>query len=145
MTTMQQALLMKGASADRVSITAFGAYGWGTGVGDPAVASYSLQSGGDAVGTESLGDGLGGVTTYNLSPEWLLTGVNSDYESRATIITGTLSGGTTGVWQVLSTTRTWSKSRTTIGYDECTFTLEIRDAVTLTVLDTATIVLEVER
>jgi hypothetical protein len=60
---------------------------------------------------------------------------------------GTVTSGTVGSWVSISTSPQWSKTDTTAGDgpQECAFTLEIRDANTLVVLDTATITLSAER
>lgn len=101
-------------------------------VNDPsdATASYSLNSGGTVSGT--------GISGYS----WLLIGSNSDYEARATLLSGTLTSGTTGSWQALSTTRTWTRNRTTIGQNTASITLEIRRVSDSVVLDSATITLD---
>lgn len=78
----------------------------------------------------------------DISGEWLASGLNSDFESRATLLTGTLTSGTTGTWQVLSTSREWTVAFTGAnGNKECSFTLEIRRVSDSVVVATATITL----
>ena len=103
---------------------------------DPADADarYLLNSNGKAQYSLNL------AAYVDITGEWLLGGVNSDYEARFTPTIGTLTSGPTG-WNVLSTSREWAVERTSSGSKSCTGTLEIRNATSLAVLDTATIVL----
>ena len=82
----------------------------------PGVASLTLNSD----GSWSATDGLSGV--------WQGGGVNSDYEARVTMVSGTLSAGTANSWLVLSSNRTWSRSGSAGGDTSCAFTLEVRRA-----------------
>lgn len=66
------------------------------------------------------------------------------FEARATVTSGTLTSGTAGSWLALSSTRDWSRNRTSVGTDICVFTLEIRRVGSATVADSATITLEAE-
>ncbi len=68
----------------------------------------------------------------------------SGYEAFVTVTSGTLSSGTSGAWVALSSTRDWSVTRTGIGINACTFTVDIRKVGTSTVLDSATIDLTAE-
>lgn len=54
-------------------------------------------------------------------------GTNAQYWCRMTVVSGTFSAGTTGTWLVLSTSRTWSRTRTSDvpGTDTAVGTLEI--------------------
>lgn len=72
---------------------------------DPADAScnWVASSGGGVTGS-----GISGYT-------WLVSGVNSDYEIQATLVSGSMSSGTFGSWLPLSTTRSWVLNRTVIG------------------------------
>ena len=99
-------------------------------------AKYQLNTSGDA----QYDAGAGSYS--NISGEWMLSGASSDYECRMQVVSGTVSTGTTGPsWQALSSTRTWTVS-TTVGNDKSFVgTLSIRDAATLTVLDSCTITL----
>ena len=102
-----------------------------------AVATYALNNNG------SITFVTGGTQTT----EWMLPNIAAyaaRYEARATITGGTLTSGTTGSWINLGTTRTWARDRTGIGSNSCTFTLEIRDASSLQVLDSASITLTAE-
>lgn len=101
-----------------------------------ATATYSLTNAGDIV----HGDGAGTDQGDWISPKRNF----GSYEVRATETAGTVTTGTVGSWLALSTTRTWTKTRTSDspGTDSVTLTVEIRKAgVTL---DTATITIEAE-
>ena len=110
-----------------------------TEVTDPAdaTAGYKLQSSGQAQKTN-----LGG-TYEDITGEWETSGLpGSLYECRATVTAGSLTTGSTGSWDSLGSDNTWTKDQTVVGNSTCTFTLEIRDAATGTVLDTASITLD---
>lgn len=72
---------------------------------------------------------------------------SSSYESRATLQSGDpLSSGTTGTWQALSSSREWQQQATIPGTTlTSTLLIEIRNATTLAVVDSATIILTSER
>ncbi len=98
-----------------------------------AEAFYELQSDGDMLSTDGLG------------ADWLVGSVTgSNYECRATIVSGTLSSGTAGSWLALSSDRRWTVTRSSLGTKTCTFTLEIGLAGANTALDTATITISAE-
>ncbi len=104
-----------------------------------ATAGYRLNYSGIA---ESLDD-----VTYATLETWLLSGAASDYEVRVTLSSGTLSSGTTGTWQNLGTSRSWTVVAGNYypEFAEAEIVVEIRNATTLTILDTATINLQAER
>jgi hypothetical protein len=102
-----------------------------------ATAGYRLDSDGAAYQTVFSG------AYVAIGGEWLLSGSAADYEARATKVSGTTPSGTLGSWLALSSDRTWSLT-TTAGNASCVLTIEIRNATTLAVLDTATITLEAE-
>lgn len=62
-----------------------------------------------------------------------------DYESRMTIVSGGVSGGTIGTWENLGTTRTWSRNAASGFSDSVNLTLEIRRASDGVVLDSKSI------
>lgn len=98
---------------------------------------YQLNSNGTAY------DGENG-TAY-IVEDWVTpTGAASAYECYVTVTSGSLSGGTSGSWLALSSTRTWTVTRSSLGTKTCTFTVDIRKVGTTTVLDSATITLEAE-
>lgn len=96
-----------------------------TGFGAGAVtASFNMNASGVCADQDST-----------LLETWLLLGSASDYEVRATLLSGTLTSGTVGAWLSLGSSRSWSRvSNATV-----TIVIEIRDAVTLSVLATGTI------
>lgn len=104
-----------------------------------ATAGYRLNSSGIA---EVLDD-----VTYATLETWLLSGAASDCEVRVTLSSGTLSSGTTDTWQNLGTSRSWTVVAGNFypEFVEAEIVVEIRDAMTLTILDTATITLQAER
>jgi hypothetical protein len=92
--------------------------------------------------------------TLNSAGTWLerggsngtwIDGVNpaSAYEARWTNTSGTLSYGTADTWLALSTTRSWGVQKSSpVGIKSCSGTLEIREAASGTVLDSASVTLE---
>lgn len=61
--------------------------------------------------------------------EWMQPPISSlagQFESRATVTSGTLTTGSDGVWEALDTTRTWTKTQSVVGLSDVVFTLEIR-------------------
>lgn len=90
-----------------------------------ASASYSLTSG----GLEDVTPGGSGT--------WLLSGSASDYDARATLVSGAVSSGTLNTWLNLGTTRSWTRTQTVAGSSAVTLQIEIRLAATGTVLATA--------
>lgn len=95
---------------------------------DAATAFYELQSDGDT------------LTSLGAGSDWLVgSTTGSNYECRATLVSGTLTSGTTGSWLALSSDRRWSVTRSSLGIKSCTFTLEIGLAGANTAIKTATI------
>lgn len=101
-----------------------------------------------------LGNGAGTITsTYRLENDgdvsnhdlivlerWIQNSTNyGGYECRATVTSGTLTSGTTGTWLALSTSRSWSRDAGAATLEEAVITVEIRDATTLEVKDSASI------
>lgn len=73
------------------------------------------------------------------------SGTGADYWIRWTTTAGTLTTGTAGTWQQLSTDRAFGRDRTTIGTLSCTGTVEIAtDAAGTKIIATGTIVLVAE-
>lgn len=81
-------------------------------------------------------------TTTNLGA-WLTAGSASDYAARATINSGTLTSGPTGTWDVLSTTRSWTKVNTnnSPSAPSVNLTIEIRRVSDSVVMAAATVIL----
>lgn len=107
---------------------------------DPAdaTATISLENDGDIVETNNgnaidLGD-------------WIAPKVGiSGYDVKATLLSGTLTSGTTGSNLNLGTTRSWSRAQTSVGSSSAQIRLDITRAGTTTpVLATATITLSAQ-
>lgn len=120
----------------------------GGGVGGGNVASLingSVASYGSGPRTATVRVGADGVvytgdngffTNNNI---WLVSGLPASFEVRCTVISGAVTG-TTATWLSLSTTRDWSITDTSNDYNSevAAILLEIRDAVSLAVLASAT-------
>lgn len=101
-----------------------------------ATCWYQINSNGSVYGT-NLG------TPFDLLEQWVTpTSFASDYEVYATLVSGSLSGGTTGAWLSLGTTREWYVEETGIGTSLAELSFQVRKIGTTTVLDTWTINLE---
>ncbi len=128
-----------GASGGGVTITLAGSYNVNNMEIDPsnAYAEFRLESDNDIITVEFSGDVDNG--------DWMVPrggAPSSGYEVRCTVNSGTTpAGSATGSWLALSSDRFWSLSRTNIGTVTCNLTIEIRDAVSLVVLDSCTVVL----
>ena len=86
------------------------------------------------------------ANSYSTLETWLIVGSNSDYQSRVTVTSGTLTSGTTNTWQALSTSREWELAGAVGGgtyTDTCIFTIEIRRVSDSVVVDSATITLTI--
>jgi hypothetical protein len=97
--------------------------------------SYELLSTGVAQRTS------GSLGTLQFPGEWLVSGAASNYEVRATLDSGSLTAGSsaTGTWLSLTSNRSWFID---LG-GSADLTIEIRNASTLAVLDTASVSLSV--
>ena len=80
------------------------------------------------------------ATTYQYN--WITSFPTTNYDVRATIVSGTFTSGTAGSWLNLGTTRSWSRNATIGNIQTVTADFEIRNATTLVVLATAQITLE---
>jgi len=81
--------------------------------------------------------------TRALYETWMTNGVNTNFQVRATLVSGP-NPGNVGTWLALSATRTWATVDTVQGDGTSAvtqLTIEIRNASTLAVLTTATITL----
>lgn len=99
-------------------------------------ASFSLESDGDiAINGSDVGDWL--------SPK---SAAPSLYEVRATVVSGSVSSGTTGSWLALTSTRTWTRldSDNNGSAQECVLTIEVRYNGGA-VLDSSTVTLTANR
>lgn len=103
-------------------------------VGAPAPCNYVLTNAGEV------------TSSFKANKFWInpQTGM-SDYEVRATLLSGTIVTGTFGSWLNLGTTRTWSNTRATVGQNIGEMLVEIRLASTGDIVATAVIGLWGER
>lgn len=108
------------------------------------------QYAGYQLGTDGVVHLLKKATTGNpsdvtVADEWLIAGVVSDYEARADIVSGPTDIGTTlgtfGSWNPMGSSTNWQVRTTSTTPSQLVLTVSIRNATTLTVLDTATITL----
>jgi hypothetical protein len=111
-------------------------------VGD-AQAVFQLTSAGDIVRTTD------GTNVTADAGDWINPKVDMAlYESRFDLLSGTLSAGTTGTWQALSSNRSWVKARVRmvdgVGTSSATGTLQIRLASSGTVVASVTIALHAQ-
>lgn len=101
-----------------------------------AQAGYVIDSDGQVY--RNVGGTLTAIDT------WLDSGLNSDFEVRATLASGDTPTGTLNTWQACSSDRSWSVSATGGGgaVKSCVLTIELRDAASPnTVRDSASITL----
>lgn len=84
-------------------------------------------------GSFTVGSGTSG-TSYST---WLGSGTASNFDIRVTATSGSFTSGSNGVWENLGSSRSWSKGAAS-GIQTVTFTVEIRNASTLSVLGTST-------
>ncbi len=87
-----------------------------------ANAGVTLQTDGTVTFLSSGGSAPSGVAWYTPTT----VGIGSTHWARCTVNSGTLSSATaTGVWLDISTGRTWSRNRTTVGTNNANITIQI--------------------
>lgn len=103
---------------------------------NPSICTVSYQL--TSAGVENIFTTSSGLSAIG---NWITpTGAaGGNYETRATLNTGTLSSGTTGAWTALSSTQTWSVVQSGVGSKNCNFTVEIRATSSGTVLSSAVV------
>jgi hypothetical protein len=122
---------------DRISLSGVAVSSVGAGT---QTATYTLESDGDVMSATTDGGSVD-------AGDWIDPKANapSDYEVQATLVSGTLSTGTTGSWLALSSNRSWTLQRVTVGVaTQVTLTIEIRKG-SGAVLASATVTLDAER
>lgn len=127
----------------------------GSGGGDTFITlnNGSVTSSGNGVRTATFRLGSDGVVyhgdngSYSASYTWCnAPGDPADYEARATFDSGDMPSGTLGSWLALTANRDWSVSDSIAdGPTFAVIIVEIRNAITQVVLDSATINLTAER
>ena len=122
---------------DKISLSGVAVSSTGAGT---QTATYTLESDGDVMSATTDGGSVD-------AGDWIDPKANapSDYEVQATLVAGTLSTGTTGSWLALSSNRSWTLQRVTVGVaTQVTLTIEIRKG-SGAVLASATVTLDAER
>lgn len=122
---------------DRISLSGVAVSSVGSG---SQTATYTLESDGDVVTATTPGGSID-------AGDWIDPKANapSDYEVRATLNSGTLSSGTTGSWLALTSNRSWTLTRVTVGAaNQVQLTIEIRKG-SGAALASATVTLDAER
>lgn len=100
----------------------------------PATAGYGVYADGNA--KQIVG---ASVTTLEA---WInIASKASSYEVRATIVSGTVSTGTTGSWLALSSDQIWTRTSSAGSTNTTVLTVDIRKVSTGTVVATASITL----
>lgn len=116
-------------------------------IGDEIIG-HSVGSGtataGYRVNTSGIAEKRDGAS-YTTLETWLSFGSASSYEVRATVTSGAVTSGTTGSWLALSSSQEWLVQRGTVGISNAVLTIEIRNATSLVVVDSADVDLEAER
>ena len=123
---------------DRISLSGLTISAIGS--GGAQTATYTLESDGDVIIATTVDGSLD-------AGDWISPKASapSDYEVQATLVSGTLSTGTTGSWLALSSNRSWTLQRVTVGVaTQVTLTIEIRKG-SGAVLASATVTLDAER
>jgi hypothetical protein len=120
----------------------------GGGGGSVNISDHTLNKigNGSSTAVASISYNSSGTTTSHTGATletWLVSGAAGDFEIRATLQSGsTPSTGTMDTWQALSTSRAWTLDILIGDTDTSTFLIEIRDATSLAVLDSASITLK---
>lgn len=127
---LTQPMLMQGGGVTAVSITN---QIINSTAAAPSKAEYVLDSNGDALQVTTSGG------TVPIAGEWLVSGAAADFEVMATVNSGSLTTGTTGSWESLSVTQSWTKEQAVAGSSTVNFTVQIRRAADGAVLDSADI------
>lgn len=102
-----------------------------------ATAGYRLNSAGTAQRLVQA--------SYTTLETWLVSGTASQFEVRVTPTGDALSTGTTGSWLALSSDREWTLVQASVAAKSTSLLVEIRNASSGAVLDSATVTLYAER
>jgi len=106
--------------------------GYASGGLSSATAGYRLTSGGQIEHNQQ--------NSYSNVGQWITpTSQASNYEVFATLDSGALASGATGVWESLASSREWICFAAQNNYEFAIITLQIRRIGTTTVLDSAQI------
>lgn len=107
--------------------------------GTSVTAHFTFAAAGTVSGSAT------GSAANNTSYTWKVAGEAADFEIRVEQTSGTaLTGGTLDSWLSLSSDRTWSLFRFSDGTTNAVLSVQIRNALTQEVIDTATVRLRAE-
>lgn len=108
---------------------------------EPATSAATVEFGADGI-YRSVSQSSG---SSDIGP-WVTptTAAGADFEIRASVVTGSVTGSATGSWLALSSTRYWTSARASPGVSAAQITVEIRAAASGAVLDSATFDLTAE-
>jgi hypothetical protein len=82
----------------------------------------------------------GSTVVYVQQEQWdNAPATTSNYQVRATLVSGTAPGGTLGSWTTVSARQAWTLVTTSGFLKTCVLTIEVRDIATSTVQATATV------
>jgi hypothetical protein len=131
-------LLGSGGAASAVTIDLSPQLKFAINFGSPASAEYILNTNGNVEYSEN------GVAASVLEAWCIPAAQATNYESFATLVSGSLSGGTLGSWLALSSTRSWEITQSSPGVTSAIFNVGIRRVGTTTILASADIELNAE-
>lgn len=104
----------------------------------PKTASASIM-----LNTLGVVQGRANTNVYTDKFTWLLSGASSDYQVRASVISGTApTGSATNTWLTMSSPRDWTISNNTEDTSTTMLLIELRDVATSTIRATATFTLQ---
>lgn len=83
-------------------------------------------------------------SSYTTLETWLIGGTAADFEVRATVTSGSLTSGSTGVWESLSTSREWTRLAINNTAQTVVFTIEVRRVTDSVIVDTVSITINVD-
>lgn len=102
-------------------------------VGATPSAAYQLNANGNVEFSANGG-------AFSVLEAWCVPAAQAaNYECYANLVSGTVTGGTLITWLALSSTQTWSVSRTNVGVESAILNIGIRRIGTSTVLAAADI------
>lgn len=107
--------------------------------GGTATAKYKVDADGN-IYTQRLV--LDGAAYQEVPGEWLFSGAAGDYEVRATLLIGSVSGSATGSWLNCGTDREWTKSVSSGTTERAQIFVELKLAADTAILASATITLK---
>lgn len=138
MTPFSSPMFVKKPASDTVTIANHSSLAFGI---DPEDAYASYRLGADG----KIYQGGEAILTYDFLSDWISPLANAgNYQCKADLTSGAFTSGSDGVWENLTTNRSWYVQQPATGTNTAVFTLTIRNAITLLEVDTATITLTAE-